>query len=95
MSEEIIRQRITFIGDVQGVGLRYRARYAAESLGLTGWVENRFDDTVLMEVQGPMELINKMLVIINQGAYVHVKDLIRKNIPTQEHETGFHVKYPI
>ncbi|MFR8717144.1 MAG: acylphosphatase [Faecalibacterium prausnitzii] len=30
-------------GQVQGVGFRYRARYAAQSLDLTGWVQNEDD----------------------------------------------------
>ena len=47
-----IRQRIVFHGRVQGVGFRYTAKYLAQSLGLTGWVENEFDGTVVMEIQG-------------------------------------------
>lgn len=51
-NNKIIRMSITFYGSVQGVGFRYRAKYAADGLGLTGWVENEWDDTVRMEVQG-------------------------------------------
>lgn len=36
---EIIRKEIRFTGNVQGVGFRYRAKYAAEGLGVTGWVK--------------------------------------------------------
>ena len=36
-----VRRRYSIEGQVQGVGFRYRARYAAQSLGLTGWVEKR------------------------------------------------------
>ena len=35
-----VRRRYSIEGQVQSVGFRYRARYAAQSLGLTGWVEN-------------------------------------------------------
>ena len=52
MSQEIIRRRIRFYGWVQGVGFRYRARYAADAAGATGWVRNEFDGSVTMEVQG-------------------------------------------
>ena len=34
------------------MGFRYRARYAAQSLELTGWVENEDDGSVTLEVQG-------------------------------------------
>ena len=42
-------------GQVQGVGFRYRARYAAQTLDLTGWVENEDDGSVTLEVQGDPE----------------------------------------
>lgn len=32
------RRHLVFTGRVQGVGFRYRASYAARSLGVTGWV---------------------------------------------------------
>ena len=43
-----VRRRYCVQGVVQGVGFRYRARYAAESLGLTGWVCNEEDGTVTL-----------------------------------------------
>ena len=49
-------------GHVQGVGFRYTAKYLAQSMGLTGWVVNEYDGTVVMEVQGSEALINKLLV---------------------------------
>lgn len=49
---EKIRKHIISSGTVQGVGFRYRSYYIAQSLGLTGWVCNRWDDRVEMEVQG-------------------------------------------
>ena len=52
-----IRRRMTFYGRVQGVGFRYTAKHLARSLGLTGWVENQWDGTVLLEVQGREALI--------------------------------------
>ena len=48
----MIRQHYIFKGEVQGVGFRYTAQYLAQSLGLTGWVKNNWDDSVEMEVQG-------------------------------------------
>jgi acylphosphatase len=40
MSGQIIRKEIKFTGDVQGVGFRYRAKYAAGGCAVTGWVRN-------------------------------------------------------
>ena len=42
----MIRQAMTFYGDVQGVGFRYTAYHIANSLGLTGYVHNEWDGTV-------------------------------------------------
>ena len=87
-----IRQRITFSGRVQGVGFRYRSKYAADGCGVTGWVHNEWDGTVLMEAQGTIEQINKMLTIINQSAYIVIDNLTRGEIPVEEHEHGFHIR---
>lgn len=82
--------RIT--GQVQGVGFRYRAQYAAGCLGVTGWVRNEWDGSVEMEVQGQPEQINRMLAMINQGTYVLIERIERKELPLVESEIGFHVR---
>ena len=52
LPEGTVRRRYSIEGQVQGVGFRYRARYAAQALELTGWVENEDDGSVTLEVQG-------------------------------------------
>ncbi len=46
------RRRIVFSGRVQGVGFRATALALAQSHGLTGWVRNESDGSVMLEVQG-------------------------------------------
>ncbi len=46
----IVRKHFRFTGRVQGVGFRYRAKYAANGMGITGWAKNEFDGSVEMEV---------------------------------------------
>ncbi len=46
----MMRKRIVFHGAVQGVGFRWRARIAAETLGCTGFCRNEWDGSVLMEI---------------------------------------------
>ena len=60
---------------VQGVGFRYRARYAAESLGLTGWVCNEADGTVTLEVQGRPEQMETLFLRISQSPYIQIQGL--------------------
>lgn len=87
-----MRQHIKVSGWVQGVGFRYRAKHAAQHLGLTGWVRNEWDGTVEMEVQGTLEKINRMLTMINQSPYIRIENMERKDIPEEAHESGFHVR---
>ena len=50
LPEGTVRRRYVVSGRVQGVGFRYRARYAAGQLGLTGWVENKEDQKTAYEM---------------------------------------------
>lgn len=90
MSE--VRKHIVFHGQVQGVGVRYTAKYLAQSMELTGWVINEYDGTVIMEVQGREALINKMLVGLNHGHYIVIEWMDTKEIPLIEGERSFKVR---
>lgn len=90
--KSMIRQHMKIFGRVQGVGFRYRASYVANGLGLTGWVRNDWDGSVELEVQGTIEQINRMLSLVNQGTYIMIEDIKRKELPCMEHESGFHVR---
>lgn len=70
-----VRRRYRVQGVVQGVGFRYRARYAAESLGLTGWVCNEEDGTVTLEVQGRPEQMETLFLRISQSPYIQIQGL--------------------
>lgn len=89
MSE--VRKRIVFHGRVQGVGFRYTAKYLAQSLGLTGWVKNEYDGTVLMEVQGREPLIFKLMEGLNNRMYIQIDWIDSKDISVKE-ERGFRTK---
>ena len=91
MSEAIVRKHIYFSGDVQGVGFRFRSYYIAQSLGLTGWVENMWDGRVEMEVQGTENAIQELLVRIRQQRWIDVTDVEMSDIPCVE-ESEFHIR---
>lgn len=88
----IVRKHFRFTGRVQGVGFRYRAKYAADSLGITGWVKNEYDGSVELEAQGREESINRMLVMINKSEYIMIDSMNEKQIPAKEHDTFFHIR---
>lgn len=79
-------------GRVQGVGFRYRARYAASNLGVTGWVKNEWDGSVALEAQGTIDQIDQMLKVINQSRYIQIAWIDRKEVEISTHDTGFHIR---
>lgn len=85
----MVRKHFRFTGRVQGVGFRYRAKYAAENMGVTGWVKNEYDGSVEMEAQGTEDAINRMLVMIQKGSYVMIDSMDEKQIPQEEQESSF------
>lgn len=88
----MIRRRIQFYGQVQGVGFRYHASHLARELGLTGWVYNEYDGTVMMEVQGEEALIDRMIQMLNQDRYIDIVDMDVKNLPLTSDERDFCVR---
>lgn len=89
----MIRKRIVFTGWVQGVGFRYRARRAADLLGVTGWVRNEYDGSVTMEIQGTEEQIDEVLLAIGRGHYVRIENMDVETIPVIPGEHDFRTRF--
>ncbi|SEG20119.1 acylphosphatase [Eubacterium ruminantium] len=89
----IVREHYIFRGNVQGVGFRYTAKYAARAYGLTGWVKNCYDGSVEMELQGEQELIGNVLKEIYGGSYIQINDIERKRLPLEADERQFKVRF--
>ena len=88
-NSSIIRQHMRITGQVQGVGFRYRAKYAASALGVTGWVKNEWDGSVTMEIQGREEDIDQVILHVEEGRYVRIENMRVKDLPTIEGERYF------
>ena len=89
---ELIRKSIHFYGQVQGVGFRYRAKIAASSLGVTGWVHNEYDGSVSMEIQGTETQIDEVILSVERGTYIRITNMDVKSIPVVENERGFRTR---
>lgn len=87
-----VRIRYRFTGSVQGVGFRYRAYHAAQSLGLTGWVRNEDDGSVTMEVQGGRQSIEALLGMIEKSRYIRIEAAVPKELPVEAGESGFEIR---
>ena len=87
------RRRYTITGQVQGVGFRYRARYAAQALGLTGWAQNEDDGSVTLEAQGrPADLDALVPLILQSNRWAQIDRTETADLPILEREYGFDVK---
>ena len=78
---EKIRLQLRFYGQVQGVGFRYTAQYTASAYGITGWVLNDYDGSVLMEAQGMPGSIDKMIKKIGEGTFIQIDRIEKKSLP--------------
>lgn len=87
-----MRKRLRFYGWVQGVGFRWRARHAANAVGVTGWVKNEDDGSVTMELQGAEAQIDRVIQMVEQGRYIEVVAIDAQNVPAVANERGFEVR---
>ncbi|MBR5165344.1 MAG: acylphosphatase [Ruminococcus sp.] len=88
---EKIRRHIVFYGSVQGVGFRYRAYYAAQACGVSGWVKNCYDGSVEMEAEGTEKAIDDMILAIEKGTYVRIENMSVKSLPLHG-DHGFEIR---
>ena len=59
--------QVFYEGRVQGVGFRYSVRQIAKGFDVTGWVRNRPDGRVELQVSGEDEEVNAFLEAIRQS----------------------------
>jgi acylphosphatase len=85
-----IRKKLVFYGEVQGVGFRYRAYYIAQSLDLAGWVYNRWDGNVEMEVEGEQTAITSLIARLKTAPFLRIDRVEQEEIPVKN-ESGFRV----
>ena len=62
-----MRLRLEVHGRVQGVGFRWFVREAARRRGVAGWVRNRADGTVELEVSGTEPSLRELIAVLREG----------------------------
>ena len=85
------RWRIIFSGKVQHVGFRYTAYYLAKELYLSGWVRNLPDGRVLLEAQGGVSRIRKLVLQLKSQPHIHIEHTQIEEISLLPHDRGFKV----
>ena len=66
-ADPLTRRCVVVRGQVQGVGFRWFAKELADSLGLTGWVRNRKDGAVELEVEGVAVVLDEFARRLRTG----------------------------
>ena len=84
----MLRKHFVFKGLVQGVGFRYRARYAAQKFGLSGWVRNRFDGSVEMEAPGEADALDNMIEYLRNEPFLEIDSIDEREISLVANESG-------
>lgn len=88
----VVRRAYRFTGWVQGVGFRWRARTAADALGVTGCVENDSDGSVYLEAQGTPAALDSLLAALYRGPYIQIDRVETRPLPLVNGERGFAVR---
>lgn len=84
------RKHFYFSGRVQGVGFRFQACRIAQSLGLTGYVQNLWDGRVELEAQGEENVIWDMVTALHKQPYIQIEDMEVTDMSLKK-ERGFHM----
>lgn len=90
----MVRYALNAKGTVQGVGFRFHCQRIAIDLGLTGWVQNLYDGTVQIEVQGTQSQVDQFVQNVKARNFIiQVNELTQTAIPLVDDEKKFRVVY--
>lgn len=89
-----VRAHVLIKGRVQGVFFRAETRSQAYSLGLTGWVRNRWDGSVEAVLEGEDQKVQKMIAWCYKGPPAAVVEDVEVKWEEYKGEfTNFSVRY--
>ncbi len=87
------RVMIKATGRVQGVGFRWFVKQTAVRYQITGWVENRRDGSVWMEIQGSSDVLMLFLQSIQHDhPHARVDAVASSDLPLAEDEKAFYIR---
>ena len=89
----MVRQEITFHGQVQGVGFRMKTEHIASGHEVTGWVRNQPDGTVHCVVEGENASISAFLSQVQETMSGYIVDTHKLQSEATGEFTTFEVRY--
>jgi acylphosphatase len=88
----MVQRRVVVRGDVQGVGYRWSARQRADELGVSGFVQNQADGSVVAELRGAASAVDAMVEWMRSGPPgARVASLETSELPPAE-TLGFEIR---
>ena len=92
-TKNAIRTRVRVTGRVQGVSYRMSAAQAARRLGLVGWVRNKRDGSVELEIQGTRAKVLEMVSWCRRGpAAAEVTGVTEEPAEPSDAEHSFRIR---
>jgi acylphosphatase len=90
----MISLQIFYEGSVQGIGFRWSVRHIAKGFDLTGWVRNRTDGRVELQVNGEENEIRAFLDAIMQSELrAHIRKQTETNLEKPVAGHGFEIRH--
>lgn len=67
MADPVVAVQAHVVGRVQGVGFRLHTEIEARRLGVTGWVRNEADGSVLVHAEGAAGAVDALVAWLHDG----------------------------
>lgn len=86
------RRRVIVHGRVQGVGFRWSTQDEATRRGISGWVANRDDGSVQVEIEGDEAAVDGMLDWLRHGPRAARVSGVDVTVQDPRGDAGFDVR---
>jgi len=83
---------VFFSGTVQRVGFRYTAQSYAEKLAIYGWVANRNNGKVELDIEGESSDVNDFLSKIKEEFKSYIKSIESEELPYSGEYNDFRIR---
>lgn len=91
----MLRQKVFYSGNVQGVGFRHAVATLAKQFPVEGWVRNLPDGRVEMAVQGQPKDVRELIAKIEIDAPGRITSQITGEWTAPLAQSGFHVRFDL
>ncbi|WGW13868.1 acylphosphatase [Saxibacter everestensis] len=88
----VVRRLVTVTGSVQGVSFRYYCKKTAQRLGVSGWVGNQPDGSVMAVLEGDSDLVEATVEWMRHGPRLARIDQVSVVEEEPQGETGFMIR---